>query len=216
LAKKFANFKACRLIIGEKLNLKNYLHDAMDFHAVRQLMVKSRHKILMPTLVLNLTKTKLNRGEYRSSFSRNLYERTDRPVFTIEEAVSELKTRDPKRTDVEKAMDDFFMTHLPEQVINAPGADQNNELDEDTIRRQKKSEIPIKNYRTQNELGNHPQAFLGNRSPLGETLMVERKKKKQKSDLTLAFIDSSEQVAKLAYQSEVGKKIQKMRSVANS
>jgi hypothetical protein len=180
LAKKFANFKACRLIIGEKLNLKNYLHDAMDFHAVRQLMVKSRHKILMPTLVLNLTKTKLNLGEYRSSFTRNLYERTDRPVFTIEEAVSELKIGDPMRTDLEKAMDDFFMTHLPEQVINAPGAQQNNELDEDTIRMQKKSEIPMKNYRSQDELGNYPQAFLGNQSPPGETLMVESKRKKKK------------------------------------
>jgi hypothetical protein len=216
LAKKFANFKACRLIIGEKLNLKTYLHDAMDFHAVRQLMVKSRHKILMPTLVLNFNKTKLNRGEYRSSFSRNLYERTDRPVFTIEEAVSELKTNDPRRTDVEKSMDDFFMTHLPEQVINAAGAYQNNELDEDAVRRQKKSEIPMKKYRTQAELGNHPQAFLGNRSPPGETLMVERKKKKQKSDLTLAFMDCSEQVAKLEYQSEVGQKIQIMRTVAKS
>ena len=44
--------------------------------------------------------------------------------------------------------------------------------------------------------------------------MVE--KKKQKSDLTLAFIDSSEQVAKLAYESEVGQKIKRMRTVAKS
>jgi hypothetical protein len=108
------------LVVDEKLNLKNYLHDAMDFHAVRQLMIKSRHKILMPTLVLHLTKTKLNpMGEYRSSFGRNLHERTDRPVFTIEEAVSQLKTGDPSRSDVEKSMDEFFMTHLPEQVIQA-------------------------------------------------------------------------------------------------
>jgi hypothetical protein len=149
LAKKFVNFKACRLIIGEKLNLKNYLHDAMDFHAVRQLMVKSRHKILMPILVLHLTKSKLNQGEYRSSFGRNLHERTDRPVFTIEEAVSELKTWDPERTDVEKAMDEFFMTHLPEQVIKAAGDFHTNELVEDSVRRIKRSEIPIKKYRTQ-------------------------------------------------------------------
>ena len=45
LAKKFVNLKACKVIVGEKLSLENFLHDAMDFHAVRQVMVKSRHKI---------------------------------------------------------------------------------------------------------------------------------------------------------------------------
>lgn len=46
---KSVNLQACSMIINEKLNLGNFLHDAMDFHAVRQLMVKSRHKMLMPT-----------------------------------------------------------------------------------------------------------------------------------------------------------------------
>ena len=196
LAKKFVNLKACRLIIDEKLNLKNYLHDAMDFHAVRQLIVKSRHKILMPTLVLHLTKTKLNRGEYKSSFSRNLHERTDRPVFTIEEAVRQLKTNDPKRTDVERAMDEFFMTHLPEQTIKTVRDHQNNELDEDAIRRYKKSEVPTKKNRTQTELSVHPQGFLRHQTFSGD--ISTKKKKKQKSDLTLAFLESGEQVAKLA------------------
>jgi hypothetical protein len=202
------------MIINEKLNLKNFLHDAMDFHAVRQLMVKSRHKILMPTLVLHLTKTKLNQGEYRSSYGRNLHERTDRPVFTIEEAVGQLKTHDPTRTDVEKAMDEFFMTHLPEQVIKTAGDHKNNELDEDAVRRVKRSEVPTKKNRSQTELRNVPPAFLRNRSHSRDKSEV--KKKKQKSDLTLAFINSSEQVAKLAYQSEVGQKIETMRTVAKS
>ena len=110
------------MIISEKLNLKNYLHDAMDFHAVRQLLVKSRHKVLMPTLVLHLTKTKLTQGgEYKSSFARNLHERTDKPVFTIEDAVTQLKFADPNRSEVEKAMDDFFISHLPENVIQEAG-----------------------------------------------------------------------------------------------
>ncbi len=186
----------------------------MDFHAVRQLMVKSRHKILMPILVLHLTKTKLNQGEYRSSFARNLHERTDRPVFTIEEAVSQLNSHNPKRTDVEKAMDDFFMTHLPEKVIKAAGYYQNNELDEDAVRRMKRSEIPMKKYRTQVKSGISPYSFNRNRILPGDIL--NRKKKKRKSDFTLAFMDSSHQVAKLAYQSEVGQKIQKMRSLAKS
>lgn len=129
----------------------------MDFHAVRQLIVKSRHKILMPTLVLHLTKTKLDQGEYRSSFGRNLYERTDKPVFTIEDAVSQLKIVDPAKTDVEKAMDDFFMTHLPQDVIEAAGDHQNNELDEDAIRCQIRSEVPTKKNRTHAQLSNDPQ-----------------------------------------------------------
>ena len=75
----------------------------------------------MPTLVLHLTKTKLNRGGHQSSFGRSLHERTDNPVFTISDAVSQLKSNDPTRTEVEKAMDDFFMTHLPEVVVKAAG-----------------------------------------------------------------------------------------------
>ena len=176
----------------------------MDFHAVRQLIVKSRHKILMPTLVLHLTKTKINRGEYRSSFSRNLYERTDRPVFTIEEAVRELKTNDPNRTSLEKDMDEFFMTHLPEQVIKAAGDYQNNGIDEDAVRRQKKSEVPTKKYCSQVQLGNDPPAFLRNLSPSGDKPNKKRKMRRQKSDFTLAFMESSEQVGKLAHQSGVG------------
>jgi hypothetical protein len=145
LVKKFVNLKASKLLIDEKLNLKNFLHDTMDFHAVRQLMVKSRHKILMPTLVLHLTKTKLNPvGDYKSSFGRNLHERIDRPVFTIEDAVSQLKIDDPSRSDVEKSMDEFFMTHLPEQLIQAAGGYQTNELDEDAIRSEIRAKSPIK------------------------------------------------------------------------
>jgi hypothetical protein len=195
------------------LNLKNFLHDAMDFHAVRQLMVKSRHKILMPTLVLHLTKTKLNQqGDYRSSFSRNLHERTDEPVFTIEDAVSKLKTNDPTRTEVEKAMDDFFMTHLPVEVIQAAGDYQNNELDEDAIRQQMRSEDRSRRYRTQTRLNNGPQAFIRNGSVNG----IHPNVKRQKSDLTLAFMDSSPQVTELARKSEMGQKIDKMRKVAES
>jgi hypothetical protein len=69
-------------------------------------------------------------------------------VFTIEEAVGQLKTNDPKRTDVEKAMDEFFMSHLPEQVIGAAKDHQINELEENAIRRQMRSEFAMKRYST--------------------------------------------------------------------
>ena len=201
------------MLIDEKLNLKSFLHDAMDFHAVRQLMVKSRHKILMPTLVLHLTKTKTKQaGEYRSSFGRNLHERTDEPVFTIEDAIGQLKTYDPKRTDLEKSMDEFFITHLPEQVFKAAGDHQNNELDEEAIRREIRSELPNRRYRTQYKLDNGPQGSDKRDSVNISNYIVKR----QKSDLMLAFMDSSPQVEKLALKSEMGHKIQKMRTVANS
>ena len=183
------------MVIDEKLNLKNFLHDAMDFHAVRQLMVKSRHKILMPTLVLHLTKSKLKQGgEYRSSFARNLHERTDRPVFTITEAINQLKTKDPSKTEIEKAMDDFFVAHLPQEIIDEGGEYQNNELDEDAMRRQMKLEKQkTKKYATHAQLANDNLGNLRN-SPDADSHPL----KKRKSDLTLAFVDSSEQVAKLA------------------
>ena len=111
-------------------------------------------------------------------------------------------------------MDEFFMTHLPVEIIKAGGDYQNHELDEDAVRRVKKSEVPTKKNRSQTELDNYPQAFNRNQSPSGDILMVERKSRE--SDFTLASMDSSEQVAKLAYQSEVGQKIQKMRTVAKS
>jgi hypothetical protein len=116
---KSDNLRACNMIISEKLSLGNFLHDSMDFHAIRQLMVKSRHKILMPTLVLALTKTKLKQGggEYKTSFARNIHERTDQPVFTIDDAVAQLRVVDDTRMPVEKAMDDFFLSHLPADVM---------------------------------------------------------------------------------------------------
>ena len=116
---KSDNLGACNMIISEKMSLKNYLHDAIDFHAIRQLMIKSRHKILMPTLVLALTKTKLTKkgNEYKTSFARNIHERTDRPVFTIDDAIAQLKMVDDTRIPIEKAMDDFFLSHLPADVM---------------------------------------------------------------------------------------------------
>ena len=116
---KTDNLRACNMIISEKLSLKNYLHDATDFHAIRQLMMKSRHKILMPVLVIALTKNKLKKkdDDYKTSFARNIHERTDRPVFTIEDAIAQLKKVDDTRSEVEKSMDDFFLSHLPADVM---------------------------------------------------------------------------------------------------
>jgi hypothetical protein len=134
---KSDNLRACNTIISEKLSLKNFLHDAMDFHAIRQLLIKSRHKILMPTLVLALTKTKLKKGgcEYKTSFAKNIHERTDQPVFTIDDAVAQLREVDDTRSQTEKAMDDFLLNHLPADVMQQTQTQTDGyELDEQNVR----------------------------------------------------------------------------------
>jgi hypothetical protein len=75
--------------------------------------------------VLALTKTKLKKGggEYKTSFARNIHERTDRPVFTIDDAVAQLRKVDDTRSQVEKAMDDFFLSHLPADVMQQTQTD---------------------------------------------------------------------------------------------
>jgi uncharacterized protein (DUF885 family) len=82
-----------------------------------------------------LTKTKLKKSgnEYKSSFARNIHERTDQPVFTIEDAVQQLKKVEESRSDVEKAMDNFFLSHLPKDVMGTE-ADRAYELDEQNVR----------------------------------------------------------------------------------
>jgi hypothetical protein len=99
----------CFTCIDEKMDIKNFLHDSMDFMAIKQLLMKSRHKLLMPTLVLNITrnKTKVSSG-YKTSFGRNLHERVDRPVFTVEEAMRQLHDTTEARPQTEKDMDEFF------------------------------------------------------------------------------------------------------------
>jgi hypothetical protein len=81
----------------------------MDFIPIKHLLMKSRHKLLMPSLVLNMTrnKTKVSSG-YKTSFARNLCERVDLPVFTLEEAVKQLHDTTEERPQTEKEMDKFF------------------------------------------------------------------------------------------------------------
>lgn len=75
---KAVNMSACKLILEEKMDIGNFLHDSMDFYCIRQLIMKSRHKILVPLLIIHLTKTKTIKSKgYKGSFYRNIHERTD-------------------------------------------------------------------------------------------------------------------------------------------
>ena len=109
----------CITCIDEKMDIKNFLHDSMDFMAIKQLLMKSRHKMLMPSLILNITKnkTKLHSG-YKTSFVRNMCERIDRPVFTLEEAVAQLHDTTEERPQTEKDMDQLFLHNLPRAIMD--------------------------------------------------------------------------------------------------
>jgi hypothetical protein len=196
------------LIINEKLSLKNYIHDAIDFHAIRQLLVKSRHKILMPILAIALTKNKLKKSakEYKTSFARNIHERTDRPVFTIDDAVAQLKAVDDTRSEVEKAMDDFFLSHLPADVMQQTDKRQGFELDEFNIRNEK---LMAMNTRKCESLKELPR-----KTDSRKVAPVLNPKFKPKSDLTLGFVNSSNYVETLALRSERHRNIGRMRNNA--
>jgi hypothetical protein len=99
----------CFTCIDEKMDVKNFLHDSMDFIPIKNLLMKSRHKLLMPCLVLNITRNKTKVGSgYKSAFVRNMCERVDQPVFTLEEAVKQLHDTTEERPQTEKDMDEFF------------------------------------------------------------------------------------------------------------
>ena len=81
----------------------------MDFIPIKNLLMKSRHKLLMPSLVLNMTRNKTKVSSwYKTSFARNWCESVDQPVFTLEEAVKQLHDTTEERPQTEKEMDEFF------------------------------------------------------------------------------------------------------------
>jgi hypothetical protein len=81
----------------------------MDFVPIRNLLIKSRHKLLMSSLVLNMTriKNKVNKG-YQTAYTRNMHENVDLPVFSLEEAVKQLHDTTEERGQTEKDMDEYF------------------------------------------------------------------------------------------------------------
>ena len=129
----------------------------MDFNILRHMCMSSRHKILIPILALNLTQMKIKKPfGYHSSFDRNMQERMDMPVFSIEDAVNQIKKNikfeetenktnlmiknrnnttssisNHKTDEIQYQMDQFFIKHLPEDIINLK--DQQFALNEHNI-----------------------------------------------------------------------------------
>ena len=89
---KLKVFDSCQQTIAEKMDLGNYLNDSMKFHITYHLLLKSRHVLLAPLLSLHLSVMKKKPGtEYKNTFMKNMHERTDQPVFSVEDAINQIK-----------------------------------------------------------------------------------------------------------------------------
>lgn len=162
----------------------------------------------MPMLVINLTRSKQkSSGGYKSSFLRNIHERTDNPVFTIEDAVKDLKSeRDTSgalKTTFEESMDNFFLMHLPNDIVNVNEQANQYELDEDVVKGHAsriKNEKLMKDGDKYKTVQNIPKKLDyvkvedSTKKPLNiEDNQVQPKlpNKKMKSDQTMGITDSS-------------------------
>ena len=114
LSDKTEVYKNCLQTLDEKMDLGNYLNTIMNFEATSHLLLKSRHRLLTPLLSLHLTTLKKKSStEYKNSFIKNIYERTDEPVFSVEDAVIQIKKKivasvKNEMDSIEIAMDMFF------------------------------------------------------------------------------------------------------------
>lgn len=67
-------------------------------------------------ILSNMTK---KGARYENSYTRNLAERTDDPVFSINDAVTQILDESKERSEVEIAMDQFFLDNLPEKYTQS-------------------------------------------------------------------------------------------------
>jgi hypothetical protein len=56
---------------------------------------------------------------YDTSFARNFHERTDMPVFSVVDAVTQIKKPDPNKSETEISMDEWFINNLPMSILNS-------------------------------------------------------------------------------------------------
>lgn len=76
----------------------------------------------MPLLTIELFKNKKKEKKgYTSSFGRNLHERTDMPVFTVEDAIKQIKNQELNKSDLEWEMDEWFINNIPCDIVMCEG-----------------------------------------------------------------------------------------------
>jgi hypothetical protein len=55
---KMETYDACEKLVSERLSLENFISDGMELQILRGLLLKERHKMLLPVLCINLVKKK--------------------------------------------------------------------------------------------------------------------------------------------------------------
>lgn len=148
--------------------------------------MKSRHKILSPLLIMNLTKNKTVKFKgYQGSFYRNIHERTDEPIFSIDDAIDKLFSAQPEN-DLESAMDEFYMAHLPEDVMFNEEHGRGQELNAMNLKKKREAQMNKKKMMTHQRLeGNKDLEIAQNKTDIKQ---IENAK--GKSDLTLNYTNS--------------------------
>lgn len=194
--------------------MRNYLHNTLDLHTIRQMLLKSRHKILMPIMILELASkvNKTKRGQFKNAFSRNFYDRTDMPVFNVEEAVEQLKNKSMDKNTFERETDEFFLTHLPEEVVKQ---NMDAELNDRNLRHAGR-EIEESRKKTKTVKDMH---VLENKNVNYNSVYPEEqtadyfRKKPAKSHLELESMKNSEAYKHLIQKDEEIKNLDKTRTI---
>ena len=110
-------------MLNSRLEIKNFLHDSMDLQILRGLILKSRHRILTPLLVMHKFKNAVKLGGTQrqvTSFTRNLGDGTDNPCFTIQDALTTIKDdTDATKTPLDQLIDAWFQHHLPQGLLDS-------------------------------------------------------------------------------------------------
>lgn len=116
---KYEILEAANEVIQETMEIRNFIVDSIDFQAMRHIILKSRHRQLMPLLIVEYQRKKRinTKGKYHTSFARNLYEAVDTPVFTLEDAISKIKDVDANKSEIEQAVDEWFVDNQPKHIL---------------------------------------------------------------------------------------------------
>ena len=117
---KLVVFEGARDIIAERCDIKNFIGDSIDFQAIRYLCLKSRHKFLMPLLTMELYKKRQlehTKNDVAVPQFYALRQKYDMPVFTVEDAIRQIKSVAYDKTEVENNMDEWFQENLPDYIV---------------------------------------------------------------------------------------------------
>jgi hypothetical protein len=57
-SQQYENFQSCNDIIEDRLSIENYIQDSMELQIIKSVLLKQRHKTLIPLVRFNLANQK--------------------------------------------------------------------------------------------------------------------------------------------------------------